>query len=84
MEYYKCTSGGYIIAVGTGGMGDVITEAEYVEIMNVIANKPHESESVGYRLKSDLTWESYEREPEPEPQEIDDTEALEILLGGAE
>lgn len=40
----------------------------------------------GYRLKTDLTWEAYDLPPEPEPSdedELSDTQALNILLGGA-
>lgn len=85
MKYYKYTDNGYILAVGTGGMGVEITEAEHTEIMDVIANKPQETAEIGYRLKTDLTWESYEKEPPPDPskEEVPDSEALEILLGGA-
>lgn len=38
------------------------------------------------RLKTDLTWEAYDLPPEPEPSdedELSDTQALNILLGGA-
>lgn len=85
MKFYKYINNGYILAVGTGGMGDEITEAEYEEIMDVIANRPQETAEIGYRLKTDLTWESYEKEPQPDPseEEVPDSEALEILLGGA-
>ena len=86
MNHYKYVVDGYIIAIGTGarGMGEEITAAEYDEIMTVIHNKPQVTETTDYKLKTDLTWEEYEIEP-PEPSEdIDDSEALEILLGGAE
>lgn len=84
MRYYKLINNGYILAVGTGGMGEEITEAEYNEIMTAIQNKPAETATLKYRLKTDLTWESYEVEPEPPSDEIDDSEALDIILGGAE
>ena len=85
MRYYKLIENGYIIAIGTGGAtGTEIMSAEYDDIMSLIQNKPTETETIKYRLKTDLTWEQYEVEPEPPSDEIDDSEALEILLGGAE
>lgn len=83
MRYYKTIDSGYILAIGTGSGGTEITESEYNEIMSVIQNRPQETETIAYRLKDDLTWESYEMEPIPESDEVDDSEALEILLGGA-
>lgn len=84
MRYYKIISDGYITAIGTGNGGTEITEAEYNEILAVIRTKPSDTETIGYRLKSDLTWEQYEKElPDPDP-EIDDAELLDILMGGAE
>lgn len=85
MKYYKYTDSGYIITVGTGGMGVEITEEEYAEILAIIHNKPQRTETTDYRLKTDLTWEAYEVEPQPDPEdeEVDDSEALSILLGGA-
>ena len=83
MRYYKTIDNGYILAIGTGNGGTEITESEYNEILSVIQNHPQETETIAYRLKDDLTWESYEMEPIPESDEVDDSEALEILLGGA-
>ena len=82
MRFYKAVSNGYIQCIGSGDMGEEITESEYNEILSIIKSHPQDSETIGYRLKTDLTWESYEKEPQPEP-EIDDTEAMYILLGGA-
>lgn len=84
MRYYKDIENGYIIAIGTGASGTEITETEYNEIMELIQSKPAETATPKYRLKTDLTWESYEVEPEPPSDEIDDSEALDIILGGAE
>ena len=83
MRYYKQGENGYITSIGTGYGGMEITEAEYSEIMTVIQNRPQETATTGYRLKENLTWEPYEKEPEPEPSEIDETEAFNILIGGA-
>jgi hypothetical protein len=80
MRFYKLTESGYITGIGTGGGGEEITAAEYADIMTAIQGKPTETDTVGYRLKTDLTWEQYEKEPEPEddtayPEDI--AEALE-------
>lgn len=63
MRYYMIAEDGYITGIGTGGGGEELTETEYNAILTAIRNKPTESETVGYRLKTDLTWESYEKEP---------------------
>lgn len=83
MRFYKNTDNGYILTIGTGLGGTEITEAEYNQILNIIHNKPQRTETTDYRLKEDLTWEEYEVPPMPEP-ELDDSEALSIILGGAE
>ena len=88
MIYYKQLSSdaAYIIAVGTGYGGTEITKTEYDSILTAIQSRPSES-GKGYRLKTDLTWEAYDLPPEPEPSdddEISDTAALNILLGGAD
>lgn len=83
MYYFKTTNGNYILSVGTGAGGEEITENEYNEIMTAIQNKPEATETTDYQLKTDLTWEAYEVEPVTDP-DIDDTEALNIILGGAE
>lgn len=75
----------HIIAIGTGAGGTEITKVEYDEIMAIIQNRPS-ADGKGYRLKTDLTWEAYGLPPEPEPSdedELSDTQALNILLGGA-
>lgn len=84
MRYYKNIDNGYILAIGVGGGGTEITEAEYNTIMAVIQQKPKWENDVDYHLKTDLTWESYERILEESSDEIDAEEALEILTGGAE
>lgn len=84
MRYYKHIENGNILAIGTGGGGVEITEQEYNTIMSVIQNKPARTETTDYHLKTDLTWEEYEREPEEPSDDIDAEEALDILTGGAE
>lgn len=77
------TLNGYIICVGDGAGGTEISEERYNDIISAFNSKPQSTETTGYRLKADLTWEAYEiPEPEPEP-EPDAEEILSILLGGA-
>lgn len=83
MRYNKTLKNGYIMAVGTGGGGIEITSEEYAQIMNVIQNRPTPPEGYDYRLKEDLTWEQYELPiVDPVEEEISDSEALAIILGG--
>lgn len=82
MKFFKTIIDGYIASIGTGSGLTEITEEEYSEILAVIQQKPQDTDTIGYRLKSDLTWESYEHEPSPEA-DPDAEEALAILLGGA-
>lgn len=64
--------------------GEEISEEKYEEIIEIIRNKPPKTATTDYRLREDLTWEEFEIEqPEPDP-ELDDSEALSIILGGEE
>lgn len=82
MRFYKNIESNHITAIGTGGGGVEITESEYNTIMSVIQSKPPRTGNTDYHLKTDLTWEAYEREPDVLSDEIDDTEALRIITGG--
>lgn len=83
MRYYKLIEGGYITVIGTGGGGTEIDEQEYNTIKMVIKNKPTETETTDYRLKANMTWEEFPRiKPDPEPEEVEGEELLDILLGG--
>lgn len=85
MRYYKQIIDNYLTAIGTGPGGTEITETEYNLILSVIQSRPT-SETQGYRLRTDLTWEAYDLPPAPEPSdddEISNEEALNILLGGS-
>lgn len=81
-NYYKDIVNEYIVGFGTNGNGEctAITEQEYTQIRAVFADRPIAPTGYDYRLKTDLTWELYEVE-EPD---IDDSEALTIILGGDE
>jgi len=85
MRYFAIIENGYILSIGKGQaqMGTEISQERYDEILIVIKACP-KAQDTGYRLKEDLTWESYHIDP-PEPsEEIDAAEAYEILVGGAE
>ena len=85
MRYYKQISNGYILAIGTGDGETEINETEYNSIVSVLQSRPT-SETQGYHLRADLTWEAYNLPPAPEPSdddEISNEEALNILLGGS-
>lgn len=86
MRFYKLIEGNYIVAIGTGGGGVEITEAEHNSIMAVIQSKPPRTETTDYHLKTDLTWEEYERpsDPESEPSDEEKAEAYDILTGVVE
>lgn len=85
MRYYKQISQGYLLSIGTGPGGTEITETEYNSILSAIQSRPT-SETQGYRLRTDLTWDAYDLLPELEPSdedEISDEEAFNILIGGS-
>lgn len=85
MRYYKQISQGYLLSIGTGPGGTEITETEYNSILSAIQSRPT-SETQGYRLRTDLTWDAYDLPPELEPSdedEISDEEAFNILIGGS-
>ena len=85
MRYYKQLSDNCIIAIGTGPGATEITETEYNSILSAIQSRPT-SETQGYRLRTDLTWEAYDLPPEPEPSdddELSNEEAFNILIGGS-
>lgn len=85
MRYFKDIQNGFIVAIGTGGGGVEITEAEYSSILAVIQSKPARTETTDYHLRQDLTWEEYERiEPSDDDEEAAPEEVLDILLGGAD
>lgn len=57
MRYYKVISDGHILLIGTGTAGEEITENEYAEIKNVIANAPTAPDGYAYVLTDSLEWE---------------------------
>ena len=82
MRYFEDHDGNYITTFGKASHGgETITEERYNALVEAVQNAPEETETIGYRLKTDLTWESYEKEPDPEPEPTAE-EILDILLGG--
>lgn len=84
MKYFKSCTDGYILGVGeTDGNGN-ISEVEYNVLAEIIRNKPTPPGGHQYRLTTGVEWVLCEI---PDicglEEEITDTEALSILLGGA-
>lgn len=82
MNYYRNDKDGYLLGIGENGFGTELSKSEYDGIAEIVGNKPPRTETTDYRLKSDLTWESYQIEPSPdEPTVEDKAEAYDILMG---
>ena len=85
---YKNTENGYIVSISKGAGEIAVTEEEYNSILSIIRSAPSAPDGYTYMLRADtMEWELVENHPEPEPpvdEEVDDGEALSILLGGAE
>ena len=81
MRYYKNIKTDYITGIGTGVGGEEITQEEYETILSVVRSCPIPEAGYDYSLKTDLTWELVEA-PIIVDDEISDTEALDIILGG--
>ena len=86
--YFINLDGAYIASLSEGLGQTQITEEEYTNILSIIRSAPSAPDGYTYMLRADtLEWELVENPPEPEPpvdDDVDDAEALSILLGGAE
>lgn len=84
MRYYKIIANGYILAVGTGSGGTEISEEEYAQIVGKAQSRPTAPDGKDYRLTESLEWEEYDKPGEEvtEDPELNDEEALNIILGG--
>ena len=83
MKYFKNIKDNYIAALSTGSGGEEITQEEYEHILSLVRSCPKADHGYQYRLKTDLTWELVELPPEDTDPEISESEALDIILGGA-
>ena len=85
MAFVICEYGGYILGVGknqaeSGG----VSEPKYNQISELFKNKPSDTDEYQFKLRSDtLEWERLPIEPEPS-EDVDDSEALDIILGVSE
>ena len=80
MQYYKTVNDEILVSIGTinaDGDGNITAE-EYAELLAMIRQMP---EGKNIHDNGDGTYSYVDAPPVPEP-EIDDSEALEILLGG--
>ena len=88
MRYYKTVSDGHILLIGTGAAGEEITEKEYAEIKNVIANAPTAPDGYAYVLTDSLEWEMVKTEAPDVIDTMTETEqkamAYDILTGVSE
>lgn len=88
MNYCILSENGYVsgIASSDNPLPNPVSEAEKNEVFSMLCNKPQDAPD-GYenKLRADnLEWELVELPPAPEPSEdVDDSEALNIILGGA-
>ena len=86
MKYYKTVVDGFIVSISTGGGQTEVSEEEYNALMAVIMSAPPDPDGFAYMLRNEtLEWELVELPPvppDPDP-DLDDSESLEILLGGA-
>lgn len=83
--FYKIVNGQNMIdGFGTNGPDTVaeITEAEYGELQAMFTNRPTAPAGYAYLLQDNpREWVLVELPPDPDP-DVDDAEALSILLGG--
>ena len=84
--YYKIVEDGFVTGFGTNGGDDVtgITETEYNALADMIADRPTAPEGYAYMIQDDpREWVLVELPSDPD-DDVDDSEAMSILLGGAE
>ena len=83
MKYFRNIQDNYIAALSTGSGGEEITQEEYEHVLSLVRSCPKADTGYQYRLRTDLTWELVELPPEDTDPEISESEALDIILGGA-
>ena len=68
--YYKNIFDGYLESVSTGNGTNLITEAEYNEILAIAQTAPTAPDGYVYKLKADtFEWILIETPPMPEPED---------------
>lgn len=82
MGYFKAKDGDYVTGVNTINQIETgnITEAEYLQLVDLFRNLP--TGKVILETDGEFSYVDDPNPPDPDP-EIDDSEALSILLGGA-
>lgn len=82
--YYKCAYHNHIVAVGEIGVGEEITANEYIDLLDIINNRPPAEEGYAYMLRADtLEWELVELPPVPQEDPTDE-DIINTLFGGDE
>lgn len=82
-KYFKLIENDHIILISTGSGDGEISREEYETILSAIRKRPVSEPGYVYKLRTDLTWELCEVPPiEEADEEIPDSEALSIILGG--
>lgn len=87
MRYYSViTDGVYVcgLAESESPFASSITAEEKDAIFNLLCHKPTDTDGYTYKLRADtLEWELVKLpESEPQNEELTDSEALDIILGG--
>ena len=75
--YYKSIEDNILIAVGTSSVASApnieISRAEYDSILDIVRNKPEDTDTIIYKLHADtLEYVAYDRPEEPVPEEPTD------------
>lgn len=82
-DFYKIVKNGFVVGFGVNGSDDAnaISEAEYDSLAEMFQDRPSAPEGYAYMIQDNpREWVLVELPPEMD-EEIDDSEALEILLG---
>lgn len=62
IEYFKnFDENGYLSGLSTTAGQDKIKKEEYDKLWELVRNRPKAEEGFAYGLKTDLTWEKYEK-----------------------
>lgn len=86
MRYFKIITDGVVAAIGTGNIGEEISDSEYIKILNLVDNCPDSPSGYQYVLTEDLNWKLCEMQDEPiEGEDMTETEmkakGYDILVG---